>query len=52
MWGDTVRAAVEAFCRGEVQHSDHPFTAAEIAAFEAEAQRRFLAPAAAAEASP
>ncbi len=32
-WGEMVRQAVEAFCRGVVQHSDDPFTAAEIAAF-------------------
>lgn len=30
-WGRDVQAAVEAFCRGVVQHSDHPFTADELA---------------------
>lgn len=33
VWGDEVRRAVEAFVRGVVQQSDHPFTDAEIAAF-------------------
>jgi len=32
-WGEVVRRAVEAFCRGVVQHSEDPFTDAEIAAF-------------------
>ena len=32
-WGRMVRDAVEAFCRGVVQHSDHPFTDDELAAF-------------------
>jgi hypothetical protein len=32
-WGETVRQAVEAFCRGVVQHSHDPFTDAEIAEF-------------------
>lgn len=34
-WGEEVREAVEAFCRGVVQRSEHPFTEAEIAAFNA-----------------
>ena len=34
-WGERVRQAVEAFCRGVVQHSEHPFTDEEIAAFNA-----------------
>lgn len=34
-WGEEIRAAVEAFCRGVVQHSDHPFTQDEIDAFNA-----------------
>ena len=33
IWGDRVRAVIDAFIRGEVQHSDTPFTDAEIAAF-------------------
>ncbi|MEQ1569256.1 MAG: hypothetical protein ABMA64_26705 [Myxococcota bacterium] len=33
-WGRSVRATVEAFVRGEVQRSDHPFTPTEQAAFE------------------
>jgi hypothetical protein len=33
VWGDRVRAAVEAFVRAEVQTSDTPFTHEEIAAF-------------------
>lgn len=32
-WGEAVRAAVEAFIRGEVQYSDTPFTDEEIATF-------------------
>lgn len=32
-WGEAVREAVEAFIRGEVQYSEHPFTEAEILAF-------------------
>jgi len=32
-WGEMVRASVESFCRGVVQHDDAPFTAAEIAEF-------------------
>lgn len=34
-WGEEIRAAVEAFCRGVVQRSEHPFTEAEIEAFNA-----------------
>jgi len=30
-WGNQVREVVEAFARGVVQHSDHPFTPAELA---------------------
>ena len=33
VWGERLRATVEAFILGEVQHSDHPFTPAEIDAF-------------------
>lgn len=33
IWGDRVRAVIDAFIRGEVQHSDTPFSDAEIAAF-------------------
>lgn len=33
VWGEQVRASVESFCRGVVQHSEHPFTEAEIEAF-------------------
>lgn len=43
-WGEQVRASVEAFCRGVVQHSEHPFTQAEIDQFNAtlpEHVRRF-----------
>ncbi|MEZ4318659.1 MAG: hypothetical protein R3F61_14190 [Myxococcota bacterium] len=32
-WGETIRRAVEAFVRGEVQQSDHPFTPDEIDQF-------------------
>lgn len=35
VWGDRVRDAVEAFLRAEVQTSEHAFTEAEIAAFNA-----------------
>jgi hypothetical protein len=31
-WGDRVREAVEAFMRGVVQHSEHPFTEEEVRA--------------------
>jgi hypothetical protein len=41
-WGDQVREAVEAFCRGVVQTSDHPFTPSELDRFEAESGRTFL----------
>lgn len=34
-WGESVRTAVEAFCRAVVQPSDHPFPQAEIDAFNA-----------------
>ncbi len=34
-WGDRVREAVEAFMRGVVQQSEHPFTAAELEAAKA-----------------
>jgi hypothetical protein len=34
-WGEEVRAAVEAFVRSEVQHSDTPFTVDELDAFNA-----------------
>ncbi|HHO49970.1 MAG TPA: hypothetical protein ENK18_03645 [Deltaproteobacteria bacterium] len=33
VWGDEIRRAVIAFCRAVVQHSDHPFTDAELRAF-------------------
>jgi hypothetical protein len=33
-WGNDVRAGIESFVRAEVQASDHPFTPAEIAAFD------------------
>jgi hypothetical protein len=36
VWGRRVREAVAAFIRGEVQYSDHPFTEAEITAFNGE----------------
>ena len=32
-WGDKIRDAIAAFIRAEVQRSDHPFTAEEVAAF-------------------
>jgi hypothetical protein len=32
-WGETIRQVVESFCRGVIQHSDHPFTDAEIRDF-------------------
>lgn len=32
-WGEAVRTAVEAFIRGEIQHSEHPFTERELASF-------------------
>ena len=32
-WGQEVKDAVEAFCRGVVQHSDAPFTEDELASF-------------------
>jgi hypothetical protein len=35
-WGDAVRQSVEAFCRAVVQASDDPFTAHELAAFNAQ----------------
>lgn len=35
-WGDQVRAAVEAFIRGVVQTSEHPYTDAEVTALNAE----------------
>lgn len=35
VWGEQMRDAVEAFCRAVVQRSDHPFTASELAAFNA-----------------
>lgn len=35
VWGDRVRASIDAFVRAEVQTSDAPFTADEIAAFNA-----------------
>jgi hypothetical protein len=34
-WGETIRQAVEAFVRAEVQKSPHPFTADELARLEA-----------------
>ncbi len=34
-WGDSVRGSVVGFCRGVVQRSEHPFTTAELAAFNA-----------------
>ncbi len=37
-WGEAVRRAVEGFVRAEVMTSDHPFTRAELAAFEARRQ--------------
>ena len=33
IWGDRVRAGIEVFIRGEIQYSEHPYTAEEIAAF-------------------
>jgi hypothetical protein len=33
VWGDEVKDAIEAFVRGVVQHSDTPYTAAEMARF-------------------
>jgi hypothetical protein len=42
-WGLEVQEAVEAFCRGVVQHSEAPFTEAELAEFRAASpQRPFL----------
>ncbi len=32
-WGEAIREVVERFCRGVIQHSEHPFTEAEIRAF-------------------
>jgi hypothetical protein len=32
-WGETVRRSVESFCRAVVQRSEHPFTDAELEAF-------------------
>ena len=51
-WGERIRETVEAFIRGEVQGSEHPFTDAEIAEFnrrsragrELDLQRRRIAP--------
>lgn len=40
-WGEAVRQVVVSFCRAVVQHSDHPFTDAELQAF-LEAQGRPL----------
>ncbi len=34
-WGDQIRGRIESFIRGEVQQGDHPFTVAEIDAFNA-----------------
>jgi hypothetical protein len=34
-WGEEVRKVIEAFVRGEIQRSEHPYTEQEIAAFEA-----------------
>ena len=34
-WGERIRQAIESFCRGVVQQSDHPFTEKEIDAFNA-----------------
>jgi hypothetical protein len=34
-WGDQIRARIESFIRGEVQQGEHPFTVAEIDAFNA-----------------
>jgi len=35
VWGDEVKRAIEAFVYGVVQHSEHPFTQAELDAFDA-----------------
>ncbi len=35
-WGEEIREVVESFCRGVVQYSDHPFTADELASWNAE----------------
>ncbi|NCG21310.1 MAG: hypothetical protein GWP91_20060 [Rhodobacterales bacterium] len=35
-WGEAVRSAVESFCRGVIQGSEHPFTDEEIASFNAQ----------------
>lgn len=45
-WGGQVRDAVEAFLRGVVQHSAHPYDASEIQALNARrrAERPFLSP--------
>lgn len=43
-WGHEVQGAVEAFCRGVVQHSDHPFTEAELEALRATAPERPFLP--------
>lgn len=37
-WGDRVRSTVESFVRGVVMQGDHPYTRAEVAAFDARRQ--------------